>query len=215
MRSAILLTVAVAASLGACRGETSSDSPVVLLRNMHAQQRYNSQSASRFFGDRRTMRTPPMGTVARFPGGANPRYADFSVARDEAFDDDVVNHGLDEAGQYVMTVPASVRGDDAAALVRRGQARYGIYCAPCHGDAGDGRGVVWLRGQGGNYVYPQPPTFHDERVRHMPDGQVFNTITNGVRNMPSYAAQIPVRDRWAIVSYVRALQVSQAAGGTP
>lgn len=217
MRAAILLSVALAASVGACRGETSADSPVVLLRNMHAQQRYNSQSASRFFSDRRTMRTPPMGTIARFPGGANPQYAAFSVGYDEGFDDDAVVRGLDESGAYVLTVPASVMGsgDDARALVRRGQARYGIYCAPCHGDAGDGRGIVWLRGQGGNYIYPQPPTFHDERVRHMPDGQVFNTISNGVRNMPAYAAQIPPRDRWAIVSYVRALQISQAAGGTP
>lgn len=217
MRTALLLTAAMAASLSACRGETSADPPVVLLRNMHQQQRYNSQSTSRFFSDRRTMRTPPLGTVSRFPGGANARYSDFSVSRDENFDDDAVVHGLDEHGDYVATVPVSVTGsaDNARDLVRRGQQRYGIYCAPCHGEAGDGRGIVWLRGQGGRYTYPQPPTFHDDRIRHMADGQLFTTISNGVRNMPAYAAQISPRDRWAIVSYVRALQISQATGGTP
>lgn len=218
MRTALLLTAALAATATGCRGETSQDPPIVLLRNMHQQQRYNSQSHSRFFSDQRTMRTPPQGTVARFPGGANPVYRDFSVGRDEGFDDDAVVRGLEpETDAYVATIPASVTGnaDGARELVRRGQQRYGIYCAPCHGDAGDGRGLVWLRGQGGRYTYPQPPTFHDDRIRHAPDGQIFNTITNGVRNMPSYAAQIPVRDRWAIVSYVRALQVSQAAGGSP
>lgn len=217
MRTALLLTAVMAASLSACRGETSQDPPVVLLRNMHQQQRYNSQSTSRFFSDRRTMRTPPLGTVSRFPGGANARYSDFSVSRDETFDDDAVMRGLDDHGDYVATVPAAVSGsaDNARDLVRRGQQRYGIYCAPCHGEAGDGRGIVWLRGQGGRYTYPQPPTFHDDRIRHMADGQLFNTISNGVRNMPAYAAQIAPRDRWAIVSYVRALQISQATGGTP
>lgn len=219
MRTALLLAAVTAASLPACRGETSQEAPVVLLRNMHQQQRYNSQSASRFFSDRRTMRTPPLGTVPRFPGGANARYADFSVARDESYENEdyaAVNRGLDDSGAYVATIPSSVMGnaDGARELVRRGQQRYGIYCAPCHGDAGDGQGIVWLRGRG-TYNYPQPSTFHDDARRHMPDGQLFNTITNGVRNMPSYGAQIPPRDRWAIVSYVRALQISQAGGGSP
>lgn len=217
MRTALLLSAALA-TLAACRGETSQDPPVVPLRNMHQQQRYNPQSHSRFFSDQRTMRVPPAGTVARFPGGANPQYGDFTVARDESFDDDRVTLGLEpDSTAYVATIPASVVGspDNARELVRRGQQRYEIYCTPCHGLAGDGRGIVWQRGQGGRYTYPQPPTFHDERVRHMPDGQIFATITNGVRNMPSYAPQIPARDRWAIVSYVRALQISQAGGGTP
>lgn len=218
MRTALLLTAALAASAMACRGETSQDPPIVPLRNMHQQQRYNPQAESRFFSDHRTMRVPPQGTIARFPGGANTVYSDFSVARDEGFDDDRVTRGLEpDSATYVPTIPAEVVGsaESARELMRRGQQQYGIYCAPCHGNAGDGRGIVWLRGQGGRYTYPQPPTFHDERLRHIPDGQLFATITNGVRNMPSYAAQIPARNRWAIVSYVRALQISQAGGGTP
>lgn len=218
MRTALLLSAALVVSAMACRGETSQDPPLVPLRNMHAQQRYNSQATSRFFSDGRSMRVPPQGTIARFPGGANAVYSDFSVARDEGFDDDRVNRGMEpDSNTFVATIPGEVAGspDNARQLVQRGRERYGIYCAPCHGDAGDGRGIVFLRGQGGRYTYPQPPTFHDERLRHMPDGQLFATITNGVRNMPSYAAQIAPRDRWAIVSYVRALQISQAGGGTP
>lgn len=222
MRTALLLSAALATTAVACRGETSQDPPLVPLRNMHVQQRYNTQSVSRFFADGRAMRTPPRGTVARFPGGANAEYADFSVGRSTIYDNEGdyerLSLGVEADGTtYVATIPAALTASPEAGhrLVGRGRERYGIYCAPCHGLAGDGRGVVWQRGQGGRYTYPQPPTFHDERVRHMPDGQVFATITNGVRNMPSYAAQISPEDRWAIVSYVRALQISQAGGGTP
>jgi hypothetical protein len=193
---------------------------VVLLRNMHHQQRYNPQAQSKFFADGRTMRTPPEGTVPRYPGGANARYANFTVGRDEAFDDDraVLGHEPDSP-VYVLTVPESVVrsfSGGAAEMVQRGQQRFNIFCGPCHGGAGDGRGQVWLRSQGGgvanSYQYIQPTNLHDERLKHVPDGQLFATITNGIRNMPAYSAQIPVNDRWAIVAYVRALQVS---GGTP
>ena len=115
----------------------------------------------------------------------------------------------------------AVRLRHAAPAVARGMDPLGQEADVAHHrdagihEAGDGRGIVWLRGQGGRYTYPQPPTFHDDRIRHMADGQLFNTISNGVRNMPAYAAQIAPRDRWAIVSYVRALQISQATGGTP
>jgi hypothetical protein len=80
-------------------------------------------------------------------------------------------------------------------MVRRGQERYGIYCTPCHGGVGDGRGLVFLRSAAGPTVratqYPQPANLHDDRIRHIPDGQLYATIANGVRNMPGYSAQIP------------------------
>jgi len=85
----------------------------------------------------------------------------------------------------------------------RGQERFGIYCAPCHGLDGAGQGMVVKHG------LIQPPTYHQDRLRHIPDGQIFATIENGIRNMPAYGPQIPTFDRWAIVSYVRALQISQ------
>jgi mono/diheme cytochrome c family protein len=98
-----------------------------------------------------------------------------------------------------------------AQLLSRGQERFGIYCVPCHGGLGDGQGMV---PRVSNVALIRPPTFHDDRLRHAPDGQIYATIRNGVRNMPSYRANIPVRDRWAIVAYVRALQVSQQDGRT-
>lgn len=223
MSRSLFIAAGFAVFLAGCRGEVSSDPPIVLLRNMHFQQRVNPQSRSAFYRDHRGMRTPPEGTVSRFPGGANARYANFTVGRDEGFDDDEVTQGHEaDSPTYVMTIPDRVTqaAGGLAPLVARGQQRYGIYCTPCHGGAGDGRGLVWLRSQGPDgprYQYPQPANLNDERIRHVPDGQLYATIANGVRNMPGYAAQIPVADRWAIVAYVRALQLSQQTsnGATP
>ena len=93
-------------------------------------------------------------------------------------------------------------------FVERGQERYDIYCAVCHGKTGVGNGIVIKRNAG----MLQPPSFHDERIVQMPEGQIYDAIINGVRgNMPSYAYAIPVEDRWAIVAYIRALQLSRSA----
>ena len=96
------------------------------------------------------------------------------------------------------------------AFLERGRDRYDIFCAPCHSYSGDGKGMVSRRAAQLGAPGMVAPTFHDDRLRHVPDGQIFATITNGVRNMPSYAHNLPVDDRWAIVQYVRALQLSQA-----
>ena len=120
-----------------------------------------------------------------------------------------------------MQIPGDVAAQFGGmdGLEHRGQERFNIYCTPCHGRTGDGQGMVVVRSRTSGYQFPLPPTFHQDRLRHAPDGQIFATITNGVRNMPSYASQIPVYDRWAIVSYLRALQLSQAqassTGATP
>ena len=93
-----------------------------------------------------------------------------------------------------------------AELLARGQQRYDIYCAPCHSRVGDGKGVIPSRG------FPRkPPSYHTERLRKAPLGYFFDVITNGFGAMPDYASQIPPRDRWAIVAYIRALQLSQDA----
>lgn len=218
MNRTLTITALCGLALSACRGEVSTDPPIQILRNMHYQQRYNPQATSHFFADGRTMRNPPLGTVPRFPGGANARYVGGSIGRDEEFDDDrvVLGHEPDRP-DYVSTIPASVieRAGDMQHLAERGQARYAIYCTPCHGPAGDGTGIVWRRAQETRgYNYPQPASLHQARLQHAPDGQIYATIANGVRNMPGYSAQIPVQDRWAIVAYVRALQISQAATAT-
>ena len=92
-----------------------------------------------------------------------------------------------------------------AALLERGQGRYKIFCSPCHGLQGDGNGLVAMRGM------KHPPTFHQDRLRQAPNGYFFDNITNGFGAMYSYSAQIPPRDRWAIIAYVRALQLSRKA----
>src|SRR5215469_4919093 len=89
------------------------------------------------------------------------------------------------------------------ALVERGQDRYKIFCTPCHGLQGDGNGMVAMRGM------KHPPSFHADRLRQAPNGYFFDTITNGFGAMYGYSAQIPPRDRWAIIAYVRALQLSR------
>lgn len=189
--AALLIGVIGAATLFfGCRGESSPEPPVQLIRNMLQQPRYNPQSYSTYFGDHRTMREPVPGTVSR----------------ETPVDDDEVTTGrLDDQTGYVLRVPGKVAlgFGGADAMLARGQERFNIYCAPCHDRTGKGNGTVVQRG------FPKPPSLHEPRVKQLPDGQLYATIANGVRNMPAYSAQIPVRDRWAIVAYVRALELSQ------
>ncbi len=208
-----LAAVCLTGVISGCRGQVSENSPIVIIRNMHQQQKYKPQERSAYFQDTRTMRPVPTHTISQ----------------EEGVIDMDVESGLSAGTRtYLERIPTSVvtaarfRTNDARwiegaeALLSRGRERFNIYCTPCHGTSGDGAGIVWARSQGGAYQYPRPATLHDDRVRHAPDGQIYSTIRNGVRNMPSYAAQIPTHDRWAIVAYVRALQLSQAtAGATP
>jgi mono/diheme cytochrome c family protein len=197
----------VAGSLSACRGQTSGDPPVLLERNMYDSERFNPESYANFFPDHRTMRTPVYGTISR-----------------DGYDEDSESTtGLvADKTEYVMTVPqmAVRKAGGMEKLVTRGQERFGIYCAPCHGLTGDGKGMIACKREKPSDPcesrgFPPLPSYEDARLRQMPDGQLFTTITHGVRTMPAYAAQIPIIDRWAIVTYVRALQVSQMAEARP
>jgi mono/diheme cytochrome c family protein len=184
--------LAVAVLVSACQGQTSPQPPIVPIRNMHEQPRYDSQERSTYFDDHRTMRPPVPGTVAR-----------------EMELDSSIDTGVGDDGTYAMTIPEPIVAQHGGLqqMLERGQQRYGIYCTPCHGAVGDGRGMVPTVS---NTAAIRPPTFHEDRLRHIPDGQLYATIRNGLRNMPSYRGQIPVADRWAIVAYVRALQLSQS-----
>ena len=91
------------------------------------------------------------------------------------------------------------------ALLERGQERFRIFCSPCHGIQGDGNGMIVMRGM------KRPPSYHQDRLRQAPNGYIYDVITNGFGQMYNYAAQVPPRDRWAIVAYVRALQLSRNA----
>jgi mono/diheme cytochrome c family protein len=124
-----------------------------------------------------------------------------TIAADSLREDKAYYNGRDERDSLLAKMPVPV----TMQLLKRGQERYNIYCAPCHGQTGDGQGIIVQRG------YLPPPSYHQNRLRNVTDGYVFDVITNGVRNMPSYRHQIPVADRWAIVAYQRALQRSQDA----
>ncbi len=174
--------------MSGCRGTPSAEPPVHLNLNMDFQSRFDPQEANPFFADGRAMRPQVTGTVAR----------------GELHEDDHLYRGMTN-GAFATTLPMPV----SAALVARGRERFDIYCAPCHDRAGSGQGLVAQRGIKQGMI--APPDFHSDRIRAMPVGQLFGIITAGARSMPSYAAQIPVEDRWAVVSYLRALQISRRA----
>ncbi len=199
------LLVAFAGLACGCRGQTSKETPIIGIRNMYDQPKYDIQEESTFFTDHRAMR--PL--------------VDGVISQEEEIDPRIAQGRLEDQTGYVLTIPPEVIHDPRVGgmehLVARGQARYGIYCVPCHDGTGTGHGLVRKRATAGGATAFAPPTFHQPRIFQMPDGQLFATISNGKNNMPPYAMQIPVIDRWAIVSYVRALQISQPKGteGTP
>ncbi len=185
MQRLSVIVVFLAFMFAGCRGTESENPPIHPNLNMDFQARFDPQEANEFFADRRAMRPPVPGTIARGLLRADARFY----------------NGQTEGGQFVTEVPVPV----TEALLRRGQERYNIYCAVCHGLSGDGRGIVTT----GGYGYTPAPTYHDDRLRQVEDGYLYSVIVNGVRTMPSYAAQVEVADRWAIVAYIRALQRSQ------
>jgi mono/diheme cytochrome c family protein len=153
-------------------------------QDMHDQPKYNPLRGSTFFGDARSSRPLVAGTVAR------------GQLRDDLLLQTGKMNGAD-----ATVFPFAV--DDQ--VMARGQERFNIYCSPCHGTTGEGDGMIVRRG------FRRPQTFHQDRLRTAPVGQIFDVITNGFGAMPDYASQIPAADRWAIIAYVRALQLSAHA----
>ena len=227
--------LALSSSLG-CRGAPSEEPPIVPIRGMYNQPRYDAQEKSDFFQDGRTMRPPVPGTVAR----EMPMNGSLESGRT----DDATQWLLEVPGEVVRDFHPTLDEEDyertrtarrqptrawaqlsaeeqtaaRTAMLERGHERFDIYCAPCHGFDGAGRGMIARRaevlstnGSDPGAAQLLPPNLHDASYRALPDGQIYATITNGVRNMPAYAQSIPMADRWAIVSYVRALQLSQAS----
>ncbi|MEE8403809.1 MAG: cytochrome c [candidate division Zixibacteria bacterium] len=185
-QSIIFLTGALILVSGGCyRGKPSKVPPIHINPNMDDQPRFNAQKASGFFEDGRAMRDPIEGTLPR------------GFLREDV----IYYTGKDASGKLVKKSPVAPTME----ILKRGQERFNIYCSPCHSRLGDGKGMVVQRG-----MFP-PPTYHQARIRDIEDGHIFDVITNGIRNMPSYRSQIPVSDRWAIVNYLRVLQRSQNA----
>ena len=151
---------------------------------MHDQPKFIPLRESTFFTDERSARPIVAGTVAR---GHLQEDTLLYTGKTNGKDSDVFPYAID------------------AKAMARGQERFNIYCSPCHGRTGRGDGMIVRRG------YRRPPTFHQDRLRDAPVGHFFDVITNGFGAMPDYAAQVRPEDRWAIIAYLRALQLSEHA----
>ena len=192
---AVVIVLALLPPLWIARArQVKSPKPRIhIVGDMDFQPTYKPQSASRFaaFADGRAMRSPVPGTIAR----------------GELTEDDHLNRGK-VGDAWATTFPMPVD----KAMIERGQQRFTIYCAVCHGLVGGGDGMTAVRAlERMEPEWSTPVSLFSPSVRQQPVGEIYNTITNGIRKMPGYAAQIPVEDRWAIVLYVRALQRSQNA----
>ena len=174
--SASLARIILLAACGIALGGCNEE---LLRQDMANQPKYRPQAPSDFFADGRSGRPLIENTVARG-----------SIANDEL---------VVPKDSNAFPLPIN------QALLERGEARYKIYCTPCHGLQGDGNGMIVDRGM------KRPPSYHIDRMRQSPNGYFYDVITNGFGSMYSYSAQIPPKDRWAIIAYIRALQLSRNA----
>jgi mono/diheme cytochrome c family protein len=174
---------AIAGLQGCMRGCASSSPPIHVNPSMFNQPKYRAYASSAFFYDGKAMRAPVPGTIAR---GHLP-------------EDVAIETGKNPDGSPIATSPITV--DEA--LLARGRERFGIYCRPCHDERGEGKGILFQRAQ--------VPTANllEKRIREMPDGTIFDTITNGKGLMPAYHYPVRPRDRWAIIAYVRGLEKAE------
>ena len=197
----VVATVSILGFRGSVSGgPRSGRPPLEVFPDMDRQPKYKPQAESRFFADGRTERPLPAGVVAR--GRTEAVDAAFLAA------DDHMYRGFHGMLATPVTDTKWIRGFPEGVsinrqLLDRGRERYTVFCAPCHGAIGDGIGITKVYGMG------QTPSYHQERLRTMPEGEIFNTITNGRNTMLGYGDRIPAADRWAIVAYVRALQRAQ------
>ncbi len=178
---ALLLITASVVGIAGFRGTVSRKPPLEVFPDMKRQPKLRPQKPSEFFADRRDSRLPVPGTVPA----------------DALLEDSPVASGhVPGTTNFVAANPLPI----TAEMLARGKQRYTIYCSPCHSPVGDGNGIIT------KYGLLKAGNFHDPRIAKMPDGELFNTITVGKNQMPSYAAQVSVSDRWAIIAYVRALE---------
>jgi mono/diheme cytochrome c family protein len=188
------------------RGTKMSHPPIEIFPDMDHQAKYQPQHPSTFFADGRAARLPVEGTI---PIGYEMKGLFFQApARNGTFNASGFSNQPDyfNTGKfgdvYGTGFPEQVKVDET--FIQRGQARFNINCAVCHGPAGQGNGITK------SFGLATVVTLMDDRIRQMPDGQIFSTITNGKNTMGAYGPNVSVEDRWAIISYLRALQKSQA-----
>ena len=187
------------------RGQKSTKPPIEIFPDMDHQPKVKSQVPSKFFADNRGNRLPVAGTVPigyEAPQSKDNPFPDegkYNAVRFSA-GTDYLNTGR-FGNQWGTGIPVPV----TAELMQRGKERYQIFCAVCHGASGGGNGVA------GQYGLVAIASYHQDRLRQMADGELYNTIVHGKNTMLGYGANIQLEDRWAIVAYIRALQLAQTA----
>lgn len=154
-------------------------------QDMHDQPRIEPLEGHSFFENGMGARQPPAGTVAR------------GLLKG----DTALWQGRDSAGEFVDVLPVDLDRE----LLLHGKTRFEIFCIPCHDSTGGGRGMIVRRG------FKQPPPLYEDRLKALPLGYFYDVIANGYGTMSSYGRQVPVEDRWAIVAYIRALQIAQGS----
>jgi len=197
----ILSIALIGAALGAAivgiaglQGGLSRKPPMELFPDMVRQAKLRPMVPFQFFTNGVSSQLPPSGTIARSEPIQTVNGAVYP------FEDSPVNTGrVAGTTNFVETNPLPVTGE----LLQRGHERFDIYCAPCHGRLGDGNGITKKLG-----LMPAVANLHDQRIIVMADGEIFNTITHGKNTMSAYAPLIPTEDRWAVIAYLRALQLS-------
>jgi hypothetical protein len=198
-----LLTGIAVVGIAGFQGSHTRRTTIELFPDMVRQNKVRPQTPSDFFADQQSSRPVPPGTVARatpYVINGEPLLIDGKPVY--AYEDAPVNNGhIPGTTNFVPSNPLPLTRQ----LLDRGEQRYQINCMPCHGPAGDGKGIT------SKYNMFSMANFHDQRLVNMPDGEIFNTITYGKNLMGAYGANVTVQDRWAIIYYVRALQRSQLA----
>jgi mono/diheme cytochrome c family protein len=197
----LISIILIGAALGAAvvgiagfRGGLSRKPPIEIFPDMNRQLKLRPMEPDSFFPNGVSSQLPPPGAIVR----SEPvQTADGPVY---PFQDSPVNTGLvTGTTNFVATNPLPVNQE----LLHRGRERFDIYCAPCHGQLGDGNGITKKIGD-----MPAVANLHDKRIVEMPDGEIFNTITRGKSTMAAYGPLMPAQDRWAAIAYLRALQLS-------
>ena len=195
--SILILLICVAAGVGIAgfQGRMSRQPPIEVFPDMDRQLKLRPAQPNDFFTNGLSSQLPPSGTIAR----SEPLHT--TGGDIWPFEDAPVNtRRVTGTTNFVETNPLPVTG----ALLQRGRQRFDIYCSPCHGALGDGNGITKKLG-----VMPTVANLQDKRIVEMTDGEIFNTITHGKSTMGAYGPILPVGDRWAVIAYLRALQLSE------
>ena len=214
------LAVAVVATISflGFQGKTSKDTPVYVFDDMDYQNKYKAQGENKFFADGRDARPPVAGTVARGTGLEPAKVFSAGFQRAESQNPSFVT-GKDAQGAFLAGFPEKSLGftngklNDYEVSQRTldvGRGKYQVYCAVCHGDAGDGNGIMKVRSAiEGDAAIVTIASLQTPLIRSYPNGQLYDVVTNGKNTMMGYGDKLSPEERWAVVAYVRALQLSQ------